>query len=201
MNVNRLFIAVSALVLSTFVGAQNSCFFYPRDGDEIDVGEGFFLNPEFCNKECECVRSYPDFESGIPLDTTICGCYHEDKTNSELYCLVVGEVGVIPELGKCECVQRDLPTLDCVPYRPTSPPVQAPSVPSSSTTTAPDGQVSDSSRSPASAGGISEPSVSPAAAGGNVPESSPATPTSQSTNRSIWFLLVASFFMLPFVTL
>jgi hypothetical protein len=198
--VNMVFAAVSALVLSTLVGAQNSCFFYPRDGDEIDVGEGFFLNPEFCNKECECVRSYPDFESGIPLDTTICGCYHEDATNSQLYCFVVGEVGVIPELGKCECVQQELPTLDCEPYRPTSPPVQAPSAPSSSTTTAPTGQVSDSSKSPASAGGVSEPSISPAAAGGNVPETSPAAPTSQSTYRSIWILLAASHFLLSLVS-
>ena len=197
MKGNIPFTITFSLVLSTLVNAQSSCYFYPQDGTtEIDVGEGFFNNPEFCNKECECVRSFPDFESGIPLDTTICGCFHNDKTTSELYCLVVGEMGPIPELGLCECTQRELPTLSCEPFTPTEPPLIPPTEPSSSMTPAPTG------------GQVSEPSISPASAGGVVPETLPvdapdASPseTSEAMSRNHWWLLTVSCYILLVVAL
>lgn len=162
------------LAVSTLVKAQSSCFIYPRDGTEIDVGEGPFLNPEFCNKECECVRTFPDFESGIPLDQTICGCSHQDKTTSELYCLVIGERGLIPELGVCECKQEELPTLNCEPYRPTNSPVAPPSEESPSV-------------SPASAGELPEPmpvdvDVFP----------SPSSEAALSRGNFVWLSLIVS---------
>lgn len=184
-----LFTVTVALLLSALVNAQSSCFFYPRDGSEIDVGEGPFQNPEFCNKECECVRSFPNFESGIPLDTTICGCYHQDETTSELYCLVVGEVGLIPELGRCECTQRELPTLTCEPAKPTSSPVAPPAEPSISMTPSPAGKVSESSKSPVPAGG------------GDISEPSPVIPASEAAFRNSWWLLIISCYILPFAAL
>lgn len=186
--------------------AQSSCIFYQQDGTEIDVGEGFFKNPDFCNKECECVRSFPDFESGIPLDTTICGCSIDDKTTSELYCLVIGEKGLIPELGVCECSMEELPTLSCEPFKPTSPPAASPSNPSSSITPAPAGKGTESSKVPVSAGGeVSEPSISPASAVGEVPGVSPDIPvggpsdTSGALNRSKGWELPVSIFVLCLV--
>jgi len=84
------------------------------DSTIVEVAEGKFNHPDFCNKQCTCTISYPDIESGVPLHTVACGCQVNGGDGQD-YCFTEDEYGFVPgSRGVCQCRDNNgLPTLYC----------------------------------------------------------------------------------------